>query len=305
MIQYKKHKEIDKCKWDDCIEQSFNGLVFAYSWYLDAVFDNWDALILNDYEAVFPITQRSKLRIHYFFNPIFAHQLGVFSKQKISSELVFEFINQIPSKIKLTDIYLNYSNEYNGDDYKVSYTKGQFIDLNESYEVISSRYSSNLKRNLSKAQKNKLEIVLSLDESKVVSMFRENGGEAIKEITDQHFVRLENVIRNMKIHKIGKIYECWFGKDLVAAASFSVFNKRVTYIKGGSTKVGRDLGAMHMIMDEVIHLYAGKDFVFDFAGSSIPGVAKFNQNFGTSDYQYPRLYKDALPKFIQLLRKRK
>lgn len=303
MIHYKKYKEIDKRKWDECIQQSFNGLIFAYSWYLDAVFDNWDALILNDYEAIFPITRKSKVRVHYFFNPIFAHQLGVFSRKEISSELILDFVNHIPSKIKLTDIYLNYANEYKGSDYKISYTKGQQIDLKESYEVICSRYSSNLKRNLAKARKNNLEIMLSLDESKVVSMFRENGGEAIKEITGHHFVRLENVIRNMKIHKVGKIYECWHEKNLVASASFSVFNKRVTYIKGGSTKIGRDLGAMHMIMDEVIHLYAGKDFVFDFAGSAIPGIAKFNENFGTVDYMYQRLYRNNLPLLLKILKK--
>lgn len=303
MIHYKKHKEINKCKWDECIQKSFNGLIFAYSWYLDAVFDNWDALILDDYEAVFPVTRKSKVRVHYFFNPIFAHQLGVFSKKEISSELILDFVNHIPPKIKLIDIYLNYANEYKGNDYELSYIKGQQIDLKESYEAICSRYSSNLKRNLAKARKNNLEIMLSLDESKVVSMFRENGGGAIKEITDQHFSRLANVIRNMKIHKMGKIYECWYGKDLVAAASFSVFNKRVTYIKGGSTKVGRDLGAMHMIMDEVVHLYAGEDFVFDFAGSSIPGVAKFNENFGTIDYQYQRLYRNNLPLLLKIFKK--
>ena len=70
-IRYVAHNELDKSKWDDCIETASNGIVFAYSWYLDAVCDNWDALVLNEYEAVFPITKKSKFGLNYFFNPIF------------------------------------------------------------------------------------------------------------------------------------------------------------------------------------------------------------------------------------------
>lgn len=303
MIVYKKYKEIDKQKWDQCIQASPNGLVFAYSWYLDAVCDSWDALVLNDYEAVFPITRKSKVRIHYFFNPIFALQLGVFSKKTLTSELVLEFIEKIPSKIKLTDIYLNYANEYKGNEYEVTLRKCQQINLIDSYDVISARYSTNLKRNLAKAHKNKLEIVLSLDESVVVTLFKENGGDAIKDITEKHFTRLENLIRNMKTKKMAKIYECWSGKELVATACFSICNGRITYIKGGSTKTGRDLGAMHMIMDEVIHLNSGKEMIFDFGGSSIPAVAKFNANFGVEEYTYQRLYRNNLPLLLKILKK--
>ena len=53
MIKYLHHSEIDKKKWDACIKESFNGMVYASSWYLDIVGFEWEALIENDMKVFF------------------------------------------------------------------------------------------------------------------------------------------------------------------------------------------------------------------------------------------------------------
>ena len=55
-IQYFIHPQIDKSKWDDCMDRADNGLIYAYSFYLDQMAKHWDALVFNDYEAVMPLT---------------------------------------------------------------------------------------------------------------------------------------------------------------------------------------------------------------------------------------------------------
>ena len=42
MITYLTHDQIDKTLWDHCIAQAPNGLVYAWSWYLDIVHPGWD-----------------------------------------------------------------------------------------------------------------------------------------------------------------------------------------------------------------------------------------------------------------------
>ena len=37
-IKYVKHKDIDKVKWDACIDNAPNALIYAYSYYLDVKF---------------------------------------------------------------------------------------------------------------------------------------------------------------------------------------------------------------------------------------------------------------------------
>ncbi len=302
-IQYINHSDLDKSKWDECIEKSSNGIVFAYSWYLDSVFDNWDALVLNDYEAVFPVVKKSKFGLNYLFNPIFALQLGIFSKNEVTNSLVNEFISLIPEKIKLIDIQLNFGNRSDDNSFDISLKKCQFIYLSKSYEEISKKYSTNLKRNLAKARKNNLEIVLSVDNDNLIKLFRENRGDSLKEMKDEQYSRLNSILLKLKQRKLGKIYECWFENELIASACFSNTNNRIIYIKGGSTQKGREFGAMHLIMDEVIHLNSNSNLIFDFGGSSIEKVARFNYSFGAEDYEYQRLYRNNLPFFIKILKK--
>ena len=57
-IQYLQRQKINISKWDRCITMSGNGLIYGYSWWLDEMAENWDALVLNDYEAIMPLIWR-------------------------------------------------------------------------------------------------------------------------------------------------------------------------------------------------------------------------------------------------------
>ncbi|MEA3446653.1 MAG: hypothetical protein U9R19_18205, partial [Bacteroidota bacterium] len=96
-IRFLIHKQIDKRKWNQCIKSSVNGIVYAYSWYLDIVSENWEALVEDDYKSVMPLTINEKYGISYLRQPIFTQQLGVFSSQRLDSNLVKTFIKSIPS----------------------------------------------------------------------------------------------------------------------------------------------------------------------------------------------------------------
>ena len=85
-IAFLKNKEIDRGKWDRCIENSCNGTLYAMSWYLDAVAENWDALITGDYETVFLITYIKRLGINILYTPDCIQQLGIFSKKPLPEE---------------------------------------------------------------------------------------------------------------------------------------------------------------------------------------------------------------------------
>ena len=115
-ISYLTYQQINKKKWDACIDTASNGLIYAYSFYLDAMARNWDGLVLstgphleNDYEAVMPLTWNKKYGISYLYQPPFTACLGIFGDQ-ISAETVNEFLKAIPSSFSYWDIYLNHGN---------------------------------------------------------------------------------------------------------------------------------------------------------------------------------------------------
>ena len=149
-IQYLLHKEIDKTKWDACIEQASNGLIYAYSFYLDAMSKHWDALVLNDYKAVMPLTWNKKYGFYYLYQPAFTASLGVFGTN-LNKELIDDFVRSIPSKFKLIEISLNAGNII--DDSKTSslLRSNYILHLNRPYEELYKAYRDNHKRNINKA----------------------------------------------------------------------------------------------------------------------------------------------------------
>src|SRR5882724_4196966 len=148
-IQYLPHEKIDKGGWDRCIDEASNGLIYAYSFYLDSMSRHWDALVLNDYELVMPLTWNRKYGIYYLYQPAFAASLGVFGKN-ITEELVQHFIQAIPNKFKLIEIELNTENTIKdtGTNIRTNYV----LSLNRPYEALYGNYRENIQRNIKKSQ---------------------------------------------------------------------------------------------------------------------------------------------------------
>src|SRR3982751_7041868 len=96
-IQYIPQKNIDKKKWDACIGNASNGLIYGYSFYLDHMAKHWDALVLNDYEAVMPLTWKKKYGISYLYQPPFVAMAGIFGNN-LSADDAKAFIHAIPQK---------------------------------------------------------------------------------------------------------------------------------------------------------------------------------------------------------------
>jgi len=106
-IEYIQYRNINFHKWDECVSRSLNGLVYAYSWYLDIVAGEWDALVADDYSIIFPLVKGSKYGIPYLYQPYFTQQLGVFSPIKVDSQTTKLFTDSIPAKFKYRIINFN------------------------------------------------------------------------------------------------------------------------------------------------------------------------------------------------------
>ncbi|MFH1005014.1 MAG: hypothetical protein V1781_05925 [Bacteroidota bacterium] len=116
-INYISHSHINKKTWDECIEHSQNSLIYAYSWYLDIVCPNWEALVEGDYESVMPLTWEKKYGIRYLFQPYFTQQLGIFSKNKLEKKTIEKFLLSIPTYYKFIEINLNTQNDFQSNEY--------------------------------------------------------------------------------------------------------------------------------------------------------------------------------------------
>ena len=56
-IRYRRHKDIDFAKWEQCVSNSINANVFGHVWYLNNVSLSWDGIVMDDYDAVMPVSR--------------------------------------------------------------------------------------------------------------------------------------------------------------------------------------------------------------------------------------------------------
>ena len=296
MIIYKDRKDIDDQKWNQCIQQSFNGNLYGHTWYLDAVAEDWGGLVEDDYVRVFPFAFRKKLGFSYIYQPFFTQQLGLYSKKELSPEVLHDFISAIPSRFKLAEINLNTHNNIEGVNFRLVPQINHELDLINSYDKIRAGYSENLVRNLKKAEKTGFSISRNIKPDDIIKIFRENRGKDIEHLREPDYTRLKR-LAYICIHK--GIADIWGVYDeqnqLCAGAFFITTNRKAIFLFSGLTPEGREAGVMPFLIDSFIREHAGKHITFDFDGSNDPNLARFYKSFGSNELIYQRLYIDRVP----------
>lgn len=298
-IRYLQNHEINQDKWDDCIAHSFNGLVYAYTWYLDSICEEWHALVEGDYERVFPLVVKRKFTIELLYQPFFTQQLGVFSRKILNQDVVTEFVNKIPSKFKYVEINLNALNKVDGRSFTVIPQLNLELDIINPYEKIKIRYSKNLSRNLKKASKAQLSLNKNCKPDEVVRLFKENNGKQYRNITALDYLRFKRMIYTAVYKGMADVYGVYDRtNELCAGGVFIRSHNRASFLFSGLSKFGKEISAMPFLIDSYIQDHAEHHLTFDFEGSNNKQLARFYKSFGAQEVWYSKLILNRM-NFIQ------
>lgn len=296
MIRHLKNSDIDYEKWDACIANAVNGLVYASSWYLDLVHDGWEALVENDYERVMPLTGTKKYGIEYLFQPYFTQQLGVFSKSMLHAETVKLFIENIPSMYKFSEFNLNSFNKVEDVNCEVYSNKNHILDLINEYSKTASKYSTQTKRNLKKSHQHGLSLMKHIKPEIVIKLFRENRGKTIGKWNESHYQTLNHLMHVAIYKRKGMVYGVFTEhNELTVGAFFLKEKNRLTFLFSGANEVAKKTSAMTFLIDSVIQEHTPKQMVLDFEGSNDTNLARFYKGFGAKEIDYPGIRINKLP----------
>lgn len=299
-IKYLKHNEIDKQQWDKCIANAFNGIVYSFSWYLDIVSNQWEALVFDDYKAVMPLTCKKKYGLSYIFQPRYTQQLGVFSQGVLDQELVKAFIGAIPVKYKIVDINLNTYNKL--DDAKLVSNQGVTyeLDLIQKYKDLGKNFNSNTQRNIKKAINNKVQVSKHVNLKDLLILVKKTSKIPL---TFDHLNILRRLIPLTISNNLGNTYGAYNDKnELVAAAFFIRSHNKTIYLISAATQEAKELSAMFLLVDQFIKDNAERDITLDFEGSVIENIARFYRGFGASPINYNKVSINRLPWFLKFIR---
>ncbi len=301
-IRYLTHKEIDKAKWDYRISNSSNGLIYPYSFYLDTMSKNWDALVLNDYEAIMPLAWNKKYRVYYLYQPFLTAQLGVFGNN-LTAEIIEAFIKTIPAHYKYWDFYLNHQNVFPLSNFSLYQRSNFVLSLESTYEELFRNFRENIKRNIKKAIQAGCSVEKEFVSEKVIQLALQQMKAQSKETTD-------NVNRFRKLYKIlhEKGMASTYGifssqKELLSSAIFFYSHNRAYYILVGNHPNGKTIGASHFLIDAFIKDHAGKKILLDFEGSDIRNLAFFYSSFGAVEEKFSAIRLNKLPFYLKWLKK--
>lgn len=270
-IRHLSHHEIDIYKWNQIIDSAANHLCYAYSWYLDAVSPGWEALISADYQFVMPLPVKRKYGITYVVQPILTQQLGVFSSDKITEEIILEFISMIPYRSYA--LHLNAENPY----FKAEKRPNFILNLQQPLVDLRSAFSKNTKRNIDKS----LKMNLILDENINIDSFIQFHDSIDKFFVSKNKSIVNSLFISASKHNMLNITGVKNkNQELLAAVALIISNNRITYLMAASNLEGKQTSAMFLLINFIVEKFANKSFVLDFEGSTVEGIARFYKSFG-------------------------
>jgi hypothetical protein len=298
-IRYLARNEIDIEKWDQCILNAPNGLIYARSFYLDSMTENWSALVEGDFQYVMPLTWNRKFGFSYLYQPYFTKCLGVFGKSSVPFE-ISSFLLAIPEMYSYWDIDLNENNfvSFENDKLKVNLfaRTNYFLSLKDDYGRLRLQYKRLAMRMRRKAEENKLEIQRGEDPALIINLYRKDYGYRHRSIRTNIYNKLSVCLNIACENKLAETYLAKSISGEILAYYIILQDEKFIYsLLGGSTAEGKKLGAFYLLTDAIIQDHAGSNKIFRFEGSDIPGVSFFDALFGPEKISYQHLVKNELP----------
>ena len=288
-IQFVKHSELNKEKWNHCIQHSFFPTFIADFDFLSIANPDFCALVLNDYEAVMPLPVRKKIFLHYIYHPHFISILGIFSKTRPANELIERFLQAIPKRYVRVDLLFNTFFEHPKSSVLYSYQ----LSLQKKYEELYAHFSDNCRRNIKSSEKYALKYVENASIAEIITLFKNNRGKNTKvPLKEKDYEILQKLAlfaqKNNRLEVISVLDE---ENNMLAGALLLKDERKTWFWFSGRDEKHAEKKTMFFLLNEYFKRNAETNTIFDFHGSMNPNIARFNAGFGAERYEVSMLKK--------------
>lgn len=281
-----EREHIDLDRWNKLISASSDDF-FSYSWYVDALADNWCVIVDENYTKgmAIPFTQKMGVRLAYI--PVFSRYT-----EWIGGEVDLELISLINERFK-------------GFDWRLKQQLGLESEKVIVYQEIRPdqeiNAGSQAKRMLKKAEKANYEVQQSESTELAFKLIELELKGKFQGVDQQAIDRLKLLCNSAATNGVLKV----FSVDNIGSIICLVSDRKLLYLKGTATEEGKKNGAMYLLMNEAIRFSKNEKLIFDFGGSNVEGVKNFNHNLGGTDVYYYAYHSDKAPFWYKFLRKLK
>ncbi|MBX2932323.1 MAG: hypothetical protein KF781_10295 [Chitinophagaceae bacterium] len=294
-------EKIDYNKWNACVAANSNGLIYAYSYYLNAMSNKWFGVIINDYETIFPIPVKQKFSIQYAYTPAFTQQLGFIGNTK---NITNEVIKAIQNFIKYGSFNINFFTTDIAEKLAAKPLNNFIIHLNNSFASIQKKYKKTMAYSLSKANKQHFSYLESNNIKEALLLYKAYNKNNLLHVTATDYTNFHKLLLQLQSQEniiIRKVVNK--ENELMSIALLMKDNKRYYNILNTTTEAGRKTEANYFLYNKILQELSNQKMIFDFEGSDLLGVKKFYEKFGAINQPYFLWHYNVLPKPIKWLKK--
>lgn len=249
---------------------------YGFSEYLDACAEHWDAWVWGDYEAGIPIPWYRKWKlIQQAYNPPFVPHLELLGNSTLHPP------DLLALKERLSAHYRRINLNLRGFSQKGMATlvkPNLYLRLGQAPENIARKFDVHHKRNIQKAEKQGLRLEKTPDPDQYLGFYRK---WMLSKTGDQTFGALQRLLKGYARPENSLLLAAVDSEGEWLAAVFLLnHQRRLINLAPVTSEKGRSLGATHFLLAKAIEIHSESHQIFDFEGSSIPGVYKFYKGFG-------------------------
>jgi hypothetical protein len=299
-------QEIDSNRWQACLMKSENRMIYAEKIYLDTMADHWDGLVLNDYEAVFPLPWRKKWGIRYGYQPAFIQQLGIFAPSAtLTSTLVQSFLQAAQKHVRFAELTLNYSQVNSVTDAQSYALRTNYIlPLHDIAAHRNQSHYHDVHEKLRRAAKWNLVYDVVLNPDDIIKVYQTLYQQKQK-LRDQDYLRFNQLMQtyNKENRLIMRKVSLPGASELLAAILMVHDGNRLYNLASCLKPEGRSKLANYVLYDQLIQELDSSSMILDFEGSDLPGIAYFYQQFSPQTEHYPFVRWNNLPLILRWLKK--
>lgn len=294
-IQLLDSHRVDFRKWDECVSNSGNCLIYALSEYLNYTTDNWKAVVVDDYAAVMPIPWRRKFGVTYSYHVPFLQQTGIYSTA--GSLNVEQAVKIIRSFCSYGYYYFNFAQH----DVRCQRMTNMVLPLDVSVAELSKGFTPEANRDIRRASQLNLHYNQgSIEEA--ISLYKKLYQSSLKISANQYesFRALCRSLTHTDSVLVRKVQDA--AGDTLAIIMLLRFKNRLYNIVNAISQTGRQLSANYLLFHSVFQEFESSGYLFDFEGSDHPGIQHFYLHFTRTDQPYYRYFFNDLPFPLRLFK---
>ncbi len=284
-----QRKEIDLTKWDRLVESDSKNAIYNLSCYLDCVADNWCILINEQYSGGIAIPYKIKMGIKFCYSPFFISYLDWVGTMPNEWD---ECLKMLQKEFVQFHLFIR---------------RGFETEKMNLYQTIAidqiSKYSSQATRMINKFNQTEMSLGFTEDPSEILKIIQQVLPKKVNSLSASSFQKLGKLVHQLTTHNLFKFIEVKDKNNIVGGLILSQFNGTIVYLKGAFYSEYKKKGAMYASMHYAIQYAQKEGCLFDFGGSQIDGVRRFNMNLGGIDQLYHTLEWDRAPLWFKLIKK--